>query len=212
MQHNNVTPHKILTAGLMFVVHPIRVIKINPSAEMPFKDHPDDVGFDLTLISRTEGRVEDEIGAVGMFNTGLQIAPPPGYHLEIVARSSLHKSGYELATGTSIIDPSYRGEIYVPLKKFKEGEDLELPARAVQLILRETNYAHVSVVSDFGDNTLRGDNGFGSTGGYNAKGVKSLGGLAVNKPQPRQRVADDENTPVSAPRGDRRGGRKGNMF
>ncbi len=141
----------------------ILVHKTHAKAEYPHKTRASDIGWDITLIGRVDNRAEDDISEVNMFNTGLQIAPPDGYYLEMVARSSLHKNGYTLVTGTSIIDPEYRGELIVPLFKFKDVDDLELPFTAVQLILRKAIYAHVSHSAGL-DLTSRGDKGFGSTG------------------------------------------------
>ena len=139
--------------------------KLSQRAVAPYQERQDDIGWDVTLISRTENRVEDEVGHVNYFSTGLQLEPPKGYYFEMFARSSLHKSGYMLATGTSIIDPGYRGELLVPLFKFKDGDDLELPMRSIQLILKKkiTCMYHESK-TPLGTDSTRGGGGFGSTG------------------------------------------------
>lgn len=138
--------------------------KLHPQAHAPYKERNTDIGWDITLVGRVDNRAEDTVGDVNMYNTGISIIPPAGYYLDLVARSSLHKHGYMLVTGTSIIDPEYRGEILVPLFKFREGEDLELPFRAVQIILRPACYTHLSHYSGIMGPTSRGDRGFGSTG------------------------------------------------
>ena len=145
----------------------IFVHRLVGNAELPFKEHDDDIGWDLTLIGRQDNNTEDTTNEVNMYRTGLTVHPPKGYHVEIVARSSLHKSGYMLANSVGIIDPGYTGEIFVPLYKFREGEDLQLPTRAVQMILRKSNNAHIAESANTGPVTSRGAGGFGSTGGYN---------------------------------------------
>ena len=142
----------------------ILIQKLRPEAILPYKERDSDIGYDITLIGRTENRAEDDMGAVGNFRTGLALTPPKGYFIEMVARSSLHKHGYMLATGVSIIDPEYTGELIVPLYKFKENaEDLEMPFRAVQLIVRPAIYAYLSMTKTLA-RTGRGAQGFGSTG------------------------------------------------
>lgn len=140
----------------------IKVLMCDSNAQIPSRQHPDDIGCDVTLISRLDGKTEDTVGEVTYFGTGIKIKPPKGYFVEIVPRSSLHKRGYMLANSVGIIDPGYRGEVVVALYKFKECDDLELPNNSVQIILRKANYAHVQIVETL-DDTERGDGGFGST-------------------------------------------------
>ncbi|MDB4769350.1 hypothetical protein OAG24_00145 [bacterium] len=128
----------------------IQAHKISGDAVIPRKaeGHENDVGFDITLIGRTENRAEDELGKVNKFHTGLELKPPKGFYLELIAKSSLHDQGYMLATGTTIIEPSNTGEIIVPLYKYSDESDLDLPFDAVQLILRQHIEAHVA--EDYG--------------------------------------------------------------
>ena len=105
----------------------MKVTKIHAEAQDLSKENPTDVGYPLTLIGRSENRIEDIVGEIGYFNTGLRITPPAGYHIEIVARNGLHKTGYEIPSGLLVFNPSFNSEIIVPLRKFKEAEDLELP-------------------------------------------------------------------------------------
>lgn len=125
----------------------LSVVKLHPDAEEPFKEKPYDVTWDMTIIGRDENRVEDVYGDVNVFTTGLQITVPKNYHLEILEHPQLFKAGYTLAGGTRFINPDDKGEILVPLYKFKESEDLELPFRAAVLILRETQYIPVTTVA-----------------------------------------------------------------
>jgi len=148
-----------------FLKDHIKVKKLNPTAELPVKVRQSDIGYDLTLISRSDNRAEDNVHEVNMFSTGLAVTPPPGYYFELMVRSSLHRNGYMLATGTSIIDPEYTGELLVPLYKFKQSPDLDLPFRAVQLVLKKAEYAHIASVPSLGE-TSRGNGGFGSTNVY----------------------------------------------
>jgi dUTP pyrophosphatase len=92
------------------------------------------------------------------------VAPPPGYHTEVVARSSLSKSGYILANAIGIIDNSYRGNIMVALRKVDhKAASIALPARVAQLIVRKTEDVELELVDELCI-TERGNGGFGSTG------------------------------------------------
>lgn len=149
----------------------INVKKLNPIAELPIKDRPSDIGYDITLIARTDNRAEDNIHDVNMFSTGLMISPPPGYYIEVVAKNSLQRSGYMLATGITIVDPETADdELIVPLYKFKESQDIDLPFRAVQIVLRKAEYAHIAAVTL----TNRREIGYPpQTNVYNSQGMNS---------------------------------------
>lgn len=194
----SVQTRPIMAKKSKYLPSQIFVQKISPQAELPYKERENDVGFDLTLISRTENRAEDEVNEVNYFNTGIVVTPPEGYYFEMMARSSLHKHGYFLATGTSIIDPEYIGEIIVPLYKFKECNDIELPFRAVQLVLKQQNFARIRTTETI-QPTSRGSGGFGSTGYF-----------TPSFEQPPQQQQPPQQT--SVPRTSRGTKKKSNMF
>lgn len=134
---------KVQTNGIYYVPAPIHVLKLQPTAEDPSKEKASDVGWTITLIGRQDNRVEDIVNEVNTFTTGLIINPPDRYHIELIADENLYKSGYMLVTGLTVLNPSSNSELIIPLFKFKEAEDIELPFRGVQIILRETEYAHL---------------------------------------------------------------------
>lgn len=137
----------------------IAVSRLEPSAPLPSKVRVSDSGYDLSLIA-----VRKQVGQVVLYGTGLAVEPPVGWYFDVVARSSLIKTGYIVANSVGVIDRAYRGEILVPLLKVDPAcPDLELPARAVQLVPRPI--VHFPVV-DVGalSTTERGALGFGSSG------------------------------------------------
>lgn len=137
----------IAADGYAILNNTLNVVKLHPDAEEPFKENPRDVAWELTIIGREENRVEDVFTDVNVFTTGVQVTPPKNYHLEIVEHPQLYKAGYALAGGPRIINPSDTSEILVPLYKFKEVEDLELPFRAALLVLRQTEYIPTAIVA-----------------------------------------------------------------
>jgi len=125
----------------------------------PFKKRISDSGFDLYLIKLL--KVD---GNVYFFDTGVRVAPPPGFYFDLVPRSSIYKSGFVLANSVGIIDMTYRGTVKVPLVKVNpEKEVPELPWRAVQLIPRRFYPLEAKQVENL-EETVRGEGGFGSTG------------------------------------------------
>lgn len=136
------------------------VEKTRPDAVLPEKAHPDDSGFDLTLL----GVAKPFENGVTLYSTGLKATiKEPGWDLRIVPRSSISKTDYMLANSIGIIDQSYRGEILVALRKLNpDAKALTFPIKFAQLIPHER--PEVTVVECQLENTERGVGGFGSTG------------------------------------------------
>ncbi len=133
--------------------------RVHPNAIVPRKGHDSDAGFDLSVISLHK-RVNNNLA---LYDTGIQIAPPQGFYAEIHGRSSLPVKGYTLANSVGIVDPEYRGNLFVALLKIDpDAPDIEFPFRCCQLIFRRAE--PVCLVEEEVDNdTTRGAGGFGST-------------------------------------------------
>lgn len=136
-----------------------RWAKVTEGAVAPSKSRASDSGFDLTLIAPARRH-----GQVQFYRTGIKVQPSFGWYFDLVPRSSIARTGYMLANSIGVIDRGYIGEILVPLIKVDpQAEDLELPARIVQLIPRPIIAPQIREVSSL-DETDRGGGGFGSTG------------------------------------------------
>lgn len=137
--------------------------KADKMAVAPFKSRASDSGYDLTIIKKLKN---DGLGVVEFFDTGIKIMPPFGYYYDLVARSSLAKTGYILPNSIGVIDRAYTGTILVPLIRLDHSfPPIKLPARIVQIILRPIIHIDLHEVDNFDNNiTTRNDNGFGSTG------------------------------------------------
>ena len=134
-------------------------VSLEEGAIAPFKKRISDSGWDLHLV-----KLIKKEGNLYFFDTGVRIAPPPGFYFDLVPRSSIYKSGFVLANSVGIIDMTYRGTIKVPLIKVDSSKpDPELPWRAVQLIPRRFFPLEVELSTSL-DRTIRGEGGFGSTG------------------------------------------------
>lgn len=123
----------------------IKMEVLHPSATIPLQED-NDVTYTIALQTRTENRAEDDAHAVNLFGTGLSIVPPPKHYFQMIASPTLYKHGYMLAPGCDIIPSNFSGELMVPLYKFNEGEDIQLPFDAVRIVLHPVIYAHVAKV------------------------------------------------------------------
>ena len=71
-------------------------------------------------------------GETKMIPTGVSFEIPEGYVGLLTERSSLHKRRLELANGVGVIDSSYRGELYLPLR----NKRFSILARVFEFLLR----------------------------------------------------------------------------
>ena len=78
---------------------------------IPSRGHPSDAGIDLTAMA-----FEQKQEGVFFIDTGVSIQFSPGYYVEVVPRSSIVKSDFIMANSVGVIDPEYRGLIFVPLR------------------------------------------------------------------------------------------------
>lgn len=138
-----------------------RFAKIKEEAVAPTRAHPLDSGYDLTIID-----IVKDYGKTKLYGTGIKIQPPEGVYFDMVARSSISKTGYILTNSIGIIDNQYRGELLVALTKIDESQpDLELPIRIAQLIPRQwLDLQPIEILEDELTHEERGEKGWGSTG------------------------------------------------
>jgi len=156
----------------------LKIIKVDEKAVIPNKNNYSDAGLDLTIIKESK-----RLNSYTMlYDTGIKLEIPNGYYVEIVPRSSISKSGYMLANNIGIIDQGYTGNLFVALRKINNDcEDLELPYKCCQIIMKKQIYPRVIVYdnsnnsNDSNDSnnkenstdiqeTSRNEGGFGSTG------------------------------------------------
>jgi len=137
------------------------VAKTRDDAVIPSKTHASDSGYDITILEPCK-----TIGDMTLYETGIKVRPSFGWYFDLVARSSIIKTGYVVANSVGVIDSQYRDTIKVPLLKIdKNAKELELPMRIAQIIPRQRVHSRPIIVDEKNfDNTSRGLGGFGSTG------------------------------------------------
>jgi len=108
-------------------------------------------------------------GARHAVATGLALAIPEGYEIQVRPRSGLAlKHGITVPNTPGTIDSDYRGELKVILINLgPEPFVVQRGDRVAQLVLAPVLQAAWSEVAEL-DATDRGEGGFGSTGGHAA--------------------------------------------
>lgn len=134
-------------------------IKLDYGAFPPERAHSTDAGLDL--------RSPDDylIGQMASvcIPTGVHIKLPPGTYGRIASKSGLMTKYGIVTDGT--IDEGYTGQIVVWLHNTgMKPYSIERGDKIAQLIVQPCLYEPVELVDDLGDETERGENGFGSTG------------------------------------------------
>ena len=136
---------------------------VREGVELPRYARPGDAGMDV----RAAVDLTLEPGMTKVVPTGLKVAIPEGYELQVRPRSGLSlKTPLRVANAPGTIDSGYRDEVGVIVWNSSPDEALEIRAgdRIAQFVLAEVpriNFIQVDSVADIGED--RGG-GFGSSG------------------------------------------------
>lgn len=143
----------------------VQIKKLHDDAVIPKYATPGSAGFDLVALED----VSLPGGHTALVKTGLSIAVPAGFELQVRPRSGTSlKTMLRVANSPGTVDSDYRGEVcvimtnsnvpYSGLLHIKKGE------RIAQGVICPIIQAEFEVVEEL-DSTVRGTGGFGSTGG-----------------------------------------------
>jgi len=139
----------------------VPVHKLDARAKLPHRATRLAAGWDLYSIDA----VELAPGARALVGTGLAVALPAGWEMQIRPRSGLaHKHGVTVLNAPGTVDADYRGEVKVLLVNLGDAS-VELPpgsriAQAVVARHARVDYRDVDALPP----TERGEGGFGHTG------------------------------------------------
>jgi len=125
-------------------------------------------GADLRANFAPEARAEGVTlapGARALVPTGLRLAIPQGYEVQLRPRSGLAlRHGITLPNSPGTIDSDYRGPLGVIVMNAGEAAfHIEHGARIAQMVVAPVVQARFEAVEALED-TARGEGGFGSTG------------------------------------------------
>jgi len=138
----------------------LKVKKIHADARLPRYGHHGDAGLDLYAVAG----VTLEKGIVQPVPTGIKIAVPSGYVGLVWDKSGISLGGVHRLAG--VIDSGYRGEVKVILINLgSQAFVIEKGMKIAQLLIQPVQQVVVRESRDL-DETVRGENGFGSTGKY----------------------------------------------
>jgi len=142
---------------------PIHIVYTSPKIkELGLaRAYPSSAGLDL----RTTEEINISPGRIQKVDTGIKLAIPTGFAGFIFPRSGIaSKTGIVLANTVGIIDPEYRGPIICALKNTSQmPRYLSRYSKVAQLVIMPIEYTNLVEVEELPE-SLRGSNGFGSTG------------------------------------------------
>jgi dUTP pyrophosphatase len=145
-----------------------QIVKIvNASSnELPQYSKIGDSGIDVRA-NLPNGPVQIISGERLLIDTGLSVAIPEGYEIQVRPRSGLaYKEGITVLNTPGTIDSNYRGNIGVILMNHNNNIEpfvVKHGDRIAQLVLTPVNGIIWNIVKSLED-TNRGEDGFGSTG------------------------------------------------
>ncbi len=104
-------------------------------------------------------------GEIRLIPTGLTVAIPPGYEIQVRPRSGLAlKHGITVVNAPGTIDADYRGEVGIILGNIgREPYTIERGMRVAQLVVASVVQASL-VAREALEDTKRSSGGFGHTG------------------------------------------------
>ena len=143
----------------------VEVKRLPHGEDLPLPAYATEGAAGMDVVSAEDVTIAP--GARHPVATGLALAIPQGYEIQVRPRSGLaFKQGITVPNTPGTIDSDYRGELKVLL--INHGtEDFAIARgdRVAQLVLAPVVQAAWQEVEEL-DATARGDGGFGSTGGH----------------------------------------------
>ncbi len=143
----------------------VQLRRLPHSADLPLPSYATAGAAGMDLCAAVTEPVTIPPGRRALIPTGLTIALPPGYELQIRPRSGLAlKHGILLPNSPGTIDEDYRGEIQViVMNASDEHFTITRGLRIAQAVLSPVVRAAWQEAETL-DDTTRGTGGFGSTG------------------------------------------------
>ena len=144
---------------------PIEVVRLSHAEGLPLPAYATEGAAGMDLLAAVGEPMTILPGARVLVPTGLKIALPAGYELQVRPRSGLAlKHGIVLPNGPGTVDEDFRGELQVIVMNagdapFVVERGMRIAQAVVSPVVRAT-WREVEVLP----NTARGAGGFGSTG------------------------------------------------
>ena len=141
----------------------VLIKRFSNNVELPKYETNGSSGMDLS--ANIDKQVKIEPGKTSIIPTGISLAIPENFEIQIRPRSGLAaKNQISVLNTPGTIDADYRGEIKVILINLgKKTFLIEKGARIAQMVLSPVEKAKIKEVENL-EKTKRGSDGFGSTG------------------------------------------------
>ena len=137
----------------------LKVKKLHPDAILPKYIRPQDAAMDLYSCEEVVIPFQQRV----LVPTGIAMAIPLGFVGLIWDRSGI-AANYGIKSMGGVIDSSYRGEIKVILHNLTaQPFKIEKGMRIAQMLIQEVQQHEIKEV-EWLDETVRGKEGFGSSG------------------------------------------------
>lgn len=141
----------------------VHILPHGKNMALPAYMTPGAAGMDLQAAITEEKTLAP--GEKALIPTGLTMAIPPGWEVQIRPRSGLaFKHGITVLNAPGTIDSDYRGEVAILLVNFgAESFVIQRGERIAQMVLAPVARAKWHLVDEL-ETSLRGAGGFGHTG------------------------------------------------
>ena len=142
---------------------PIRIKRLPNAGGLPLPAYATDGAAGMDVVAAESLTLRP--GARAAIATGMALAIPPGWEVQVRPRSGLAlKNGITCLNTPGTIDSDYRGEVKVILANLSdEYFEVKRGERIAQLVPAQVQRAVLIEVEEL-DDTKRGSGGFGSTG------------------------------------------------
>jgi len=133
--------------------------------DLPLPRYMSEAAAGMDVCAAVDEPIALEPGDVKLVPTGLFLAVPEGYEVQVRPRSGLAlKHGLVVVNSPGTIDSDYRGEVGVIVGNVgRRPFTITRGLRIAQLVVAPVARAEVRLVEELPD-SLRGDGGFGSSG------------------------------------------------
>ena len=138
----------------------IKLIKYNENLKYANRAHFDDAGADIYAIEDMAVKPHTTV----LVRTGLKVAIPTGYEIQIRPRSGMSlKTTMRIANTPGTIDAGYRGEVCVIMENTGNlTYNISKGDKVAQMVIMPVPMINWIETNEL-DNADRGEGGFGST-------------------------------------------------
>ena len=143
----------------------ISCILLAHAKDLPLPSYESESAAGMDLRVALESPLTILPGQRALLPTGLKLAIPEGYEVQIRPRSGLAiKHGITMLNSPGTIDADFRGELHlIAINHGQEAFTVQHGDRMAQMVVQKVHQAQLIQVQEL-DETTRGEQGFGSTG------------------------------------------------